>query len=70
MHEMLDRVLEIVDYWTEDNAHYMLGGNSIPGLGHFVLAKGGKIVHDPANIGLCGPQDDGYWWVGLFGKIL
>lgn len=63
-------VLAIADYWTDGLMHYMLGGKSETGCGHFVLAKGAEIVHNPGGADLIGPQDDGFWWFEIFGKVL
>ena len=66
----LKRALEIGGYWTDDLIHYMLGGNSVHGCGHFVVAKSDRIVHNPGAAKLIGPQDDGFWWFGIFAKTL
>lgn len=66
----LDYALEIADYWIEGNSHYMLGGTSETGCDHFVICKGTEIVHNPGTAKIIGPQDDGYWWIGIFGKVL
>lgn len=66
----LQEVLTVADYWTDGLSHYMLGGTSETGCGHFVIAKGDKVVHNPGDADLIGPQDDGFWWIGIFGKVL
>lgn len=66
----LKRALEIGGYWTDDRIHYMLGGNSTIGCGHFVVAKSNRIVHNPGAAKLVGPQSDGFWWFGIFAKTL
>ncbi len=66
----LKRALEVGGYWTDDRIHYMLGGNSANGVGHFVVAKSDHIVHNPGAGDLIGPQDDGFWWFAIFAKTL
>lgn len=50
--------------------HYILAGNSRLGAGHFVVCRGAKIVNDPSDNGIVGPQDDGYYWLVVVAKIL
>lgn len=53
----------------------IIGGQSRPGCGHFVVAQHGRVVCDPApgadkEAALCGPYDDGAWCVGYMGVAL
>lgn len=49
---------------TNPDMHYMLGGISRTGCGHWVICKDGEIVHDPsrAEAGIIGPHEGGYYW--------
>lgn len=66
----LEQVLQTAEYWTDSRSHYLIGGVAERGCGHYVVCNRGKIVHNPSGDDLTGPQDDGFWWVCIFGKVL
>lgn len=51
--------------------HHLFSGKSGNGHDHVVIAKNGKIIHDPSrnDAGIVGPCSDGYWWVNFIGKM-
>lgn len=56
---------------------FILGGTSVNGCGHSVVAGNGRVVHDP-SIGapsnkhgsIIGPMEDGYWWLTFIGAAI
>ncbi len=62
----LEELLTSAGY-TLPEVHYILSGTSANKCNHSVVAKGNKIVWDPAidDSGIIGPMDDGYYWIGL-----
>jgi len=48
-------------------AYYLLAGSSSRGFNHQVIALNDAILHDPSpsDAGLCGPCDDGYYWISF-----
>lgn len=40
--------------------HYIIGGRGSNGMPHAVVACGASIVHDPGNVGISGPIEDGH----------
>lgn len=51
---------------------FLLGGQSRPGVGHFVVCMDGEIVSDPSPTptGDLAPHDDGLWHVYFIGKAV
>lgn len=51
--------------------YHLLCGKSRNGVGHCVVCRDGKIVHDPAldDSGIVAPADDGLYWIVFFGTL-
>ena len=66
----LDAVLEQMGAQAP-KVHYILGGKSMSGAHHSVVALGGHIAADPSpdGSGLVGPCADGHYWVDLLCPI-
>lgn len=49
------------------NTYYLLGGNSKTGCGHCVIGLNDQVAWDPSPdaVGITGPMDDGYYWIGF-----
>lgn len=46
--------------------HYMFGGVTAKGLGHWVIAQGSYVVHNPnPDSVIVAPYPDGWFWQGL-----
>lgn len=72
----LDLVLTSVET-VNPGVLFILGGTSINGTGHSVVAGNGRVVHDP-GIGastcrsgsIIGPMNDGFWWLTFIGSAV
>lgn len=64
-------ILKAVSTYRQ-GCRFLLGGQSVPGIGHVVICRNGEIEHDthPDDPGLCQPDDDGFWWIYFVGKIV
>lgn len=65
----LNDILQSIDR-VNNGQIFILGGTSRLGVGHSVIAGRGKILHDPspADSGIVGPMDDGYWWLTFLAR--
>lgn len=72
----LDDVLETINN-LNPGVLFILGGTSVNGTGHSVVAGNGRVVHDP-GIGapsnehgsIIGPMSDGNWWLTFIGAAV
>ena len=70
----LDDVLSTVDA-VNPGIMFILGGTSVNGCGHSVVAGCGRVLHDPGfgepkdkHGSIIGPMEDGYWWLTFIGS--
>lgn len=60
----LDAVLRMMRH-VNPGVYYILGGRSLTGVNHSVVALENRIVHDPSlnESGIVRPCEDGFYWV-------
>lgn len=68
-----DPLADVLAFLGEDHpeVHYMLFGVTVEGGDHVVIAKGGKIVHNPAWFGcsIVAPASIGFWQVVVLVRL-
>ena len=64
--------LHVADVLTKySGVHYMLSGQSRHDRGHYVVCRGGEVVHNPTPaIKVTKPFPDGYFWMGIIADRL
>jgi hypothetical protein len=67
----LDRILESVEL-LNPGLFFLLGGVTVSGVGHSVVAGDGKIIHDPNpdKVGIAGPCSNGCYELTFVGSAV
>lgn len=72
----LDDVLSTMNA-VNPGVAFILGGTSVSGCGHSVVAGNGRVLHDPSPLApttdhgsIVGPMKDGFWWLTFIGSAV